>query len=242
MVNFDVVECEITLPSSEKELKFESKIARMQKLLKTTRSEAVGIIMRSLWTAIGNGFCDGNWQGLNSSDIEKVIGYNKKLRLFGVLIVSGILTPKLYVADWADFGPALLELYDDIVVDTHNKPVLSNIACDMGYDEYIDNNLLVELMSGINRYNLTYKEKIELCILTISLFAEYYMDSPTADDIENMYKLLKDDIFINGKMQIKSNICESLESAFESCLDSDCGDDDIWQSLRSIWKQREDKN
>ena len=131
MVNFDVVECEITLPSSEKELKFESKIARMQKLLQITKSEAVGIVIRTLWTAIGNGFCDGNWQGLNSSDIEKAIGYNKKLRLFGVLIVSGILTPKLYVADWADFGLALLKLYDDITGDTHNKPSLTNIACDI---------------------------------------------------------------------------------------------------------------
>ena len=43
-----------------------------------------------------------------------------------------------------------------------------NIACDMGYDEYNDKNSMVELMRGINRYNLTYKEKIELCILTIS--------------------------------------------------------------------------
>ena len=66
-----------------------------------------------------------------------------------------------------------------------------NIACDMGYDEYNDKNSMVELMRGINRYNLTYKEKIELCILTICLFAEYYMNSPTADDVENMYKLLK---------------------------------------------------
>ena len=241
MVNFDVIECEITLPSSEKELDFMSKIERMQKLLKTTKSEAVGIVMRSLWTAIVNGFIDGNWQGLNSSDIEKAIGYNKKPRLFGVLIVSGILTPKLYVADWADFGPALLELYDDIVGNTHNKPVLSNVACDMGYDEYIDNDSLVELMSGINRYNLTYKEKIELCILTISLFAEYFMDSPTAEDVENMYKLLKDDIFINGKMQITQDICELLESAFESYLDSDCGED-IWQYLRRCCRKRKIDN
>lgn len=241
MVNFDVVECEITLPSSKTELNFVSKIERMQKLLNITKSEAVGIIIRSIWTAIGNGFCDGNWQGLNSSDIEKAIGYNKKLRLFGVLIVSGILTPKLYVADWADFGPSMLKLYDDITGDTHNKPSLTNVACDMGYDEYNDKNSLIELMRGINRYNLTYKEKLELCILAISLFAEYFMDSPTSEAVENMYKLLKDDIFINGKMRIKSNICESLKSAFESCLDSDCGDD-VWQSLRSIWKQREDKN
>ena len=49
MVSFDVVECEITLPSSEKELKFESKIARMQKLLNITKSEAVGIVIRSLY-------------------------------------------------------------------------------------------------------------------------------------------------------------------------------------------------
>ena len=233
MVNFDVVECEIIMPSSEKELDFMSKIERMQKLLNITKSEAVGIVMRSLWTAIGNGFCDGNWQGLNSSDIEKAIGYNKKPRLFGVLIVSGILTPKLYVADWAEFGTSIRELYDNITGDTHNKPSLTNVACDMGYDEYNDKNSLVEIMRGINRYNLTYKEKIELCILTISLFAEYYMDSPTASDVENMYKLLKNDIFIRGKMQIKSNICESLESAFESCLDSDCGDD-VWQSLRKL--------
>ena len=241
MVNFDIVECEITLPSSEKELYFKSKIERMQKLLNITKSEAVGIIIRSIWTAIGNGFCDGNWQGLNSSDIEKAIGYNKKLRLFGVLIVSGILTPKLYVADWADFGSALLKLYDDITGDTHNKPILTNVACDMGYDEYNDKSSMVELMRGINRYNLTYKEKIELCILTISLFAEYYMDSPTVEDVENMYKLLQNDIFVNGKMRIKRGICESLESAFECCLDSDCGES-FWQSLQSIWKQREDKN
>ncbi|MEE1017993.1 MAG: hypothetical protein UH824_00740 [Acutalibacteraceae bacterium] len=233
MVNFDVIECEIIMPSSEKELKFESKIARMQKLLNITKSEAVGIVIRSLWTAIGNGFYDGNWQGLNSSDIEKAIGYNKKPRLFGVLIVSGILTPKLYVADWADFGLSILKLYDNITGDTLNKPSLTNVACDMGYDEYNDKNSLVEIMRGINRYNLTYKEKIELCILTISLFAEYFMDSPTALDVENMYKLLQNDIFIRGKMQIKSNICESLESAFESCLDSDCGDD-VWQSLRKL--------
>ena len=96
-------------------------------------------------------------------------------------------------------------------------------------------------MRGINRYNLTYKEKVEICILTISLFAEYFMDSPTALDVENMYKLLKNDIIIRGQMQIKSNICESLESALESYLDSDCGEG-FWQSLRSIWKQREDKN
>ncbi|MGN0178903.1 MAG: hypothetical protein ACI4DY_05600, partial [Monoglobaceae bacterium] len=70
------------------------------------------------------------------------------------------------------------------------------MSCDTGYDEYIDNNSLVELMRGINRYNLTYKEKIELCILTISLFAEYYMESPTADDVEKMYKLLKNDMFV----------------------------------------------
>ena len=233
MVNFDIVECEITLPSSKTELDFMSKIERMQKLLKTTKSEAVGIVMRSLWTAIGNGFYDGNWQGLNSSDIEKAIGYNKKPRLFGVLIVSGILTPKLYVADWAEFSSSLLKLYDNITGDTHNKPSLTNVACDTGYDEYNDKSSLVELMSGINRYNLTYEEKIELCILTISLFAEYFMDSPTALDVENMYKLLQNDIFIRGKMQIKSNICESLESAFESCLDSDCGDD-VWQSLRKL--------
>ena len=233
MVSFDVVECEIALPSSEKELKFESKIARMQKLLNITKSEAIGIVMRSLWTAIGNGFIDGNWQGLNSSDIEKAIGYSKKPRLFGVLIVSGILTPKLYVADWAEFSSSLLKLYDNITGDTHNKPSLTNVACDTGYDEYNDKSSLVELMSGINRYNLTYEEKIELCILTISLFAEYFMDSPTALDVENMYKLLQNDIFIRGKMQIKSNICESLESAFESCLDSDCGDD-VWQSLRKL--------
>ena len=205
----------------------------MQKLLNITKSEAVGIVIRSLWMAIGNGFCDGNWQGLNSSDIEKAIGYNKKPRLFGVLIVSGILTPKLYVADWADFGASILELYDNITGDTHNKPVLSNVACDMGDDEYNDKNSMAELMSGINRYNLTYEEKIELCILTISLFAEYFMDSPTALDVENMYKLLKNDIIVNGKMQIKSNICKLLESAFESCLDSDCGDD-VWQSLRKL--------
>ena len=236
MVNFDVVECEITLPSSEKELKFESKIARMQKLLNITKSEAVGIIIHALWTAIGNGFCDGNWQGLNSSDIERAIGYNKKPRLFGVLIVSGILTQKLYVADWAEFGSALLKLYDDITGDTHNKPVLSNVSCDMGYDEYIDNNSLIELMRGINRYNLTYKEKTELCILTISLFSEYYMDLPTTEDVGNMYKLLKNDIIINGKMQIKSNICESLESALESYLDSDC-DESFWQSLRRLWRK-----
>ena len=130
MVNFDVIECEITLPSSEKELDFMSKIERMQKLLQITKSEAVGIVIRSLWTAIGNGFCDGNWQGLNSFDIEKAIGYNKKLRLFGVLIVSGILTPKLYVADWAEFGASMLKLYDDITGDTHSKPSLTNIACD----------------------------------------------------------------------------------------------------------------
>ncbi|MGN0115511.1 MAG: hypothetical protein ACI396_09295 [Acutalibacteraceae bacterium] len=236
MVNFDVIESEITLPSSEKELKFESKISRMQKLLKITKSEAVGIVIRSLWAAIGNGFIDGNWQGLNSSDIEKAIGYNKKLRLFGVLIVSGILTPKLYVADWADFGPSLLKLYDSITGNAHNKPNLSSVACDIGYDEYIDNNSLVELMRGINRYNLTYKEKIELCILTISLFAEYYMDSPTAGDVENMYKLLKSDIITGGKKHIKPNICKSLESAFESCLDSDCGGD-IWQSLRRFLRK-----
>ena len=233
MVNFDVIECEITLPSSEKELEFVSKIKRMQKLLQITKSEAVGIVIRSLWTAIGNGFYDGNWQGLNSSDIEKAIGYSKKPRLFGVLIVSGILTPKLYVADWAEFSSSLLKLYDNITGDTHNKPSLTNVACDTGYDEYNDKSSLVELMSGINRYNLTYEEKIELCILTISLFAEYFMDSPTALDVENMYKLLQNDIFIRGKMQIKSNICESLESAFESCLDSDCGDD-VWQSLRKL--------
>ena len=100
-------------------------------MLNISKSEAVGIVIRALWTAVGNGFCDGNWQGLNSSDIEKAIGYNKKLRLFGVLIVSGILTPKLYVADWADFGLALLKLYDDITGDTHNKPSLTNIACDI---------------------------------------------------------------------------------------------------------------
>ena len=128
VVTFDVIESEIALPSGEKELKFESKIERMQKLLNITKSEAVGIVIRSLWAAIGNGFCDGNWQGLNSYDIEKAIGYNKKLRLFGVLIVSGILTPKMYVADWADFGLALLKLYDDITGDTHNKPSLTNIA------------------------------------------------------------------------------------------------------------------
>ena len=62
------------------------------------------------------------------------------------------------------------------------------------------------------------------------------MDSPTALDIENMYKLLKNDIIVNCKMQIKSNICESLESAFESYLDSDCGDD-VWQSLRRYWRK-----
>ena len=236
MVNFDVVECEITLPSSEKGLNFESKIERIKKLLNITRSKAVGIVMRSLWTAIGNGFCDGNWQGLNSSDIEKAIGYNKKLRLFGVLIVSGILTSKMYIADWADFGPPLLKLYDNITGDTHNEPILSSVNRNVGSDLYIDNKSLVELMRGINRYNLTYKEKNELCILTISLFAEYYMDSPTALDVENMYKLLKNDIIVNGKMQIKSNICESLESAFESCLDSDCGDD-VWQSLRRCWRK-----
>ena len=236
MVNFDVVECEVTLPSSEKELKFESKIARMQKLLNITKSEAIGIVMRSLWAAIGNGFCDGNWQGLNSSDVEKAIGYNKKLRLFGVLIVSGILTPKLYVADWADFGSVMLKLYDDITGDTHNEPILSSVTCDTGYDEYIDNNRLVELMRGINRYILTYKEKMELCILTISLFAEYYMDSPTADDVEKMYKLLKSDIITGGKMQITPNISESLELAFEICLDSDCGED-IWQYLRRFLRK-----
>ena len=235
MVIFDVIECEITLPSSEKELNFESQIARVQKLLKITKSEAVGIVMRTLWTAIGNGFCDGNWQGLNSSDVEKAIGYNKKLRLFGVLIVSGILTPKLYVADWADFGPAMLKLYDDITGDTHNEPILSSVTCDTGYDEYIDNNRLVELMRGINRYNLTYKEKNELCILIISLFAEYYMDSPTALDVENMYKLLQNDIIIRGKIQITPNISESLEQAFESHLDSD-SDNDVWQSLRRYWR------
>ena len=234
MVNFDVVECEITLPSSEKELDFMSKIERMQKLLKITKSEAIGIVVRSLWTAIGNGFIDGNWQGINSSDIEKAIGYNKKPRLFGVLIVSGILTSKLYVADWVEFGTLLLKLYDNITGDTHNKPSLSNVACDMGYDEYIDNDSLVELMRGINRYNLTYKEKIEICILTISLFAEYFMDSPTADDVENMYKLLQNDIFVNGKMHIKPTICKSLESAFESYLDSDCGEN-IWRYLRKYW-------
>ena len=76
----------------------------------------------------------------------------------------------------------------------------------MGYDEYIDNDSLVELMRGINRYNLTYEEKIELCILTISLFAEYFATSPTAEDVENMYKLLKNDIFTGGKMRIKSSI------------------------------------
>ena len=213
-----------------------SKIERMQKLLNITKSEAVGIIIRSIWTAVGNGFCDGNWQGLNSSDIEKAIGYNKKLRLFGVLIVSGILTPKLYVADWVDFGASLLKLYDDITGDTHNKPVLSNVACDMGYDEYIDNNLLVELMSGINRYNLTYKEKLELCILTISLFAEYFATSPTALDVENMYKLLKDDIFIRGKMRIMPSICKLLERAFmDYCENGDR--ENVWQSLRRYWRK-----
>ena len=236
MVNFDVIEYEITLLSSEKELDFMSKIERMQKLLNITKSEAIGIVMRSLWTAIGNGFCDGNWQGLNSSDIEKAIGYNKKPRLFGVLIVSGILTPKLYVADWVEFGPSMLKLYDDITGDTRNKTSLISVACDMGYDEYNDKNSMVELMSGINRYNLIYKEKIELCILTISLFAEYFATSPTADDVENMYKLLQNDIIIRGKMQITQNICELLESAFESCLDSDCGDD-VWQSLRRYWRK-----
>ena len=237
MVNFDVVECEIIMPSSEKELDFMSKIERMQKLLNITKSEAVGIVIRSLWTAIGNGFIDGNWQGLNSSDIERAIGYNKKPRLFGVLIVSGILTPKLYVADWTEFGPSMLKLYDDITGDTRNKTSLISVACDMGYDAYNDKNSMVELMRAINRYNLTYKEKIELCILTISLFAEYFMDSPTALDVENMYKLLKNDIIIRGKMRITKNICESLESAFESCLDSDCGDDDAWQSLRRYWRK-----
>ena len=236
MVNFDVVECEITLPSSKTELDFVSKIKRMQKILQITKSEAVGIVMRSLWTAIGNGFCDGNWQGLNSSDIEKAIGYNKKLRLFGVLIVSGILTSKLYVADWADFGASLLKLYDDITGDTHNKPVLSNVACDMGYDEYNDKNSLIELMRGINRYNLTYEEKIELCILTISLFAEYFATSPTAEDVENMYKLLKDDIFIRGKMRIMPSICKLLERAFmDYCENGDR--EDVWQSLRRCWRK-----
>ena len=234
MVNFDVIEYEITLLSSEKELDFMSKIERMQKLLNITKSEAVGIVMRSLWTAIGNGFIDGNWQGLNSSDIERAIGYNKKLRLFGVLIVSGILTPKLYVADWAEFGPALLKLYDDITGDTHIKPSLTNVACDMGYDEYNDKYSLVELMSGINRYNLTYKEKIELCILTISLFAEYYMNSPTAEDVENMYKLFKNDIFISGQMRIAKRICELLERAFmDFCENGDR--EDIWLYLRRCW-------
>ena len=236
MVNFDIVECEITLPSSKTELDFMSKIERMQKILQITKSEAVGIIIRSIWTAIGNGFCDGNWQGLNSSDIEKAIGYNKKLRLFGVLIVSGILTPKLYVADWAEFSSSLLKLYDNITGDTHNKPVLSNVACDMGYDEYNDKNSMVELMSGINRYNLTYKEKIELCILTISLFAEYYMDSPTAEDVENMYKLLKNDIIIRGKMRIMPSICKLLERAFmDYCENGDR--EDVWQSLRRCWRK-----
>ena len=234
MVNFDVVECEIIMPSSEKELDFMSKIERMQKLLNITKSEAVGIVMRSLWTAIGNGFIDGNWQGLNSSDIERAIGYNKKPRLFGVLIVSGILTPKLCVADWAEFGSALLKLYDDITGDTHNKPVLSNVACDMGYDEYNDKSSMVELMRGINRYNLTYKEKLELCILTISLFAEYFATSPTAEDVENMYKLLKNDIIVNGKMQIMPSTCKLLERA---CMDyCENGDrEDVWQSLRRYW-------
>ena len=235
MVNFDVIEYEITLLSSEKELDFMSKIERMQKLLNITKSEAIGIVMRSLWTAIGNGFCDGNWQGLNSSDIEKAIGYNKKLRLFGVLIVSGILTSKMYIADWADFGPPLLKLYDNITGDTHNEPILSSVNRNVGSDLYIDNKSLVELMRGINRYNLTYKEKNELCILTISLFAEYYMDSPTALDVENMYKLLQNDIIIRGKIQITPNISESLEQAFESHLDSD-SDNDVWQSLRRYWR------
>ena len=152
-----------------------------------------------------------------------------------MLIVSGILTPKLYVADWADFGPSLHKLYDSITGNAHNEPNLSSVACDIGYDEYIDNNSLVELMRGINRYNLTYKEKLELCILTISLFAEYFATSPTADDVENMYNILKNDIFVNGKMQIKKTICKSFEQAFESCLDSDCGED-IWQSLRRFWR------
>ena len=49
MVNFDVVECEITLPSSKTELDFVSKIERMQKLLNITKSEAVGIVIRSLY-------------------------------------------------------------------------------------------------------------------------------------------------------------------------------------------------
>ena len=49
MVNFDVVECEITLPSSKTELDFVSKIKRMQKQLQITKSEAVGIIMRSIY-------------------------------------------------------------------------------------------------------------------------------------------------------------------------------------------------
>ena len=53
MVNFDIVECEIIMPSSEKELEFESKIARVQNLLQITKSEAIGIVMRSLWAAIG---------------------------------------------------------------------------------------------------------------------------------------------------------------------------------------------
>ena len=234
MVNFDVVECEIIMPSSEKELDFMSKIERMQKLLKITKSEAIGIVVRSLWTAIGNGFCDGNWQGLNSSDIEKAIGYNKKLRLFGVLIVSGILTPKLYVADWAEFGTSIRELYDNITGDTHSKPVLSNVACDMGYDEYNDKSSMVELMRGINRYNLTYKEKLELCILTISLFAEYFATSPTAEDVENMYKLLKNDIIVNGKMQIMPSTCKLLERAFmDYCENGDR--EDVWQSLRRYW-------
>lgn len=91
-------------------------------------------------------------------------------------------------------------------------------------------------MRGINRYNLTYKEKIELCILTISLFAEYFATSPTADDVENMYKLLQNDIIIRGKMQITKSICNSLEQAFmDYCENGDR--EDVWRYLRRIWRE-----
>ena len=62
------------------------------------------------------------------------------------------------------------------------------------------------------------------------------MNSTTALDVENMYKLLQNDIFIRDKIQIKPIIFKSLESAFESCLDSDCGED-VWQSLRTCWRK-----
>lgn len=237
----DFEDFEFPLPSSEKELVFKAKIDKMAKLLDISQSEATGIVLRTMWANITRCDNDGNFESVNSSDIEEVIDYNKRYRLFGVLIVSGFLSPDMLFIDFPYVKENILKLYDKLTGQHRYKDSQKSKSYNVGArDAYADDNSFDELLSALDRYKLNYDEKCEIALLTISYFAEYFCMSVTSDDVRNMYLMIRDYIVKDGKASVSKDTCRLLEEAFECCRFSDA--ENKWRYLRRFWRVLKENN